>query len=138
MAKKKNVAVDEGMNTDGNRAINKFRISDAVMMLILVILCATCVLPFIHLLAKSISGNAYVIAKQVAFWPKGINFDAYASIFKDGGMVYRDIYCFRHGCMYLRSISSFQEEIKRQNILYIFIDVPYVFQRRTDSFLLTV
>ena len=33
MAKKKNVAVDEGMNTDGNRAINKFRISDAVMML---------------------------------------------------------------------------------------------------------
>ena len=52
MAKKKNVAVDEGMNTDGNRAINKFRISDAVMMLILVILCATCVLPFIHLLAK--------------------------------------------------------------------------------------
>ena len=37
MAKKKNVAVDEGMNTDGNRAINKFRISDAVMMLILVI-----------------------------------------------------------------------------------------------------
>ena len=92
MAKKKNVAVDEGMNTDGNRAINKFRISDAVMMLILVILCATCVLPFIHLLAKSISGNAYVIAKQVAFWPKGINFDAYASIFKDGGMVYSMIY----------------------------------------------
>ena len=31
-----------------------------------------------------------------------------------------------------------KEEIKRQNILYIFIDVPYVFQRRTDSFLLTV
>ena len=92
MAKKKNVAVDEGMNTDGNRAINKFRISDAVMMIILVILCATCVLPFIHLLAKSISGNAYVIAKQVAFWPKGINFDAYSSIFKDGGMVYSMIY----------------------------------------------
>ena len=92
MAKKKNVAVDEGMNTDGNRAINKFRISDAVMMLILVILCATCVLPFIHLLANSISGNAYVIAKQVAFWPKGINFDAYSSIFKDGGMVYSMIY----------------------------------------------
>ena len=92
MAKKKNVAVDEGMNTDGNRAINKFRISDAVMMLILVILCATCVLPFVHLLAKSISGNEYVIAKQVAFWPKGINFDAYASIFKDGGMVYSMIY----------------------------------------------
>ena len=67
MAKKKNVAVDEGMNTDGNRAINKFRISDAVMMIILVILCATCVLPFLHLLAKSVSGNEFVIAKKIAF-----------------------------------------------------------------------
>ena len=28
----------------------------------------------------------------MAFWPKGINFDAYASIFKDGGMVYSMIY----------------------------------------------
>ena len=92
MAKKKNVAVDEGMNTDGNRAINKFRISDAVMMIILVLLCATCVLPFLHLLAKSISGNEFVIAKKIAFWPKGINFEAYASIFRDGGMVYSMIY----------------------------------------------
>lgn len=92
MAKKKNVAVDEGMNTDGNRAINKFRISDAVMMIILVILCATCVLPFLHLLAKSVSGNEFVIAKKIAFWPKGINFEAYASIFRDGGMVYSMIY----------------------------------------------
>ena len=28
----------------------------------------------------------------MAFWPKGINFDAYSSIFKDGGMVYSMIY----------------------------------------------
>ena len=35
MAKKKNVAVDEGMNTDGNRAINKFRISDAVIVTVI-------------------------------------------------------------------------------------------------------
>ena len=64
MAKKKNVAVDEGMNTDGNRAINKFRISDAVMMLILVILCATCVLPFIHLLAICHCKTGGILAKR--------------------------------------------------------------------------
>lgn len=93
MAKKKEEVVRGAeVNSDGNRAINKFRISDAVMMAILVILCATCVLPFIHLAAKSISGNSYVMAKQVAFIPKGINFDAYVSLFKDGSMTYSMVY----------------------------------------------
>lgn len=94
MAKKKEEVIRgaEVTNSDGNRAVNKFRVSDAVMMFILVVLCATCVLPFLHLGAKSISGNEYVIAKQVAFFPKGINVDAYVSIFKDGTMVYSMIY----------------------------------------------
>lgn len=73
--------------TDGSRAINKFRISDAVMIIILVILCATCVLPFIHLAAKSVSSNTAVLAKRVALIPIGFNLDAYASIFSDGSMV---------------------------------------------------
>ena len=74
--------------SDVSRAIVKFRISDAVMMFILVILCATCILPFIHLAAKSISNNNYVLAKQIFLLPKGITFDAYSSIFKDGSLVY--------------------------------------------------
>lgn len=74
--------------TDGSRAINKFRVSDFVMMLILVILCATCVIPFIHLAAKSVSSNTAVLAKLVSFWPIGFNVDAYVSIFEDGSMVY--------------------------------------------------
>jgi len=88
MAKKEEVVRGAEVASDGNRAINKFRLSDAIMMLILIILCATCVLPFIHLAVKSISSNSAVLAKQVFLWPKGINFDAYVSIFKDGGMVY--------------------------------------------------
>lgn len=89
MAKNKEMSIhkEEGVS-DGSRAINKFRLSDAVMMIILVILCATCILPFIHLASKSISSNDFVLAKQVYLWPKGINFDAYASIFKDGSMLY--------------------------------------------------
>lgn len=89
MAKKKEeVTRGAEVSSDGSRAINKFRVSDFVMMAVIVLLCLTCVLPFIHLAAKSISGDTYVIAKQVAFIPKGINFDAYASIFRDGGLVY--------------------------------------------------
>ena len=74
-------------NNDGERAINKFRVSDAVMMLVIIILCATCIMPFLHVAVKSISGNSYVLAKQVYFRPKGVNLDAYASIFRDGSLV---------------------------------------------------
>lgn len=93
MAKKKEEVVRgaEVVN-DGNRAINKFRVSDAVMMIVIILLCLTCILPFIHLAAKSISGNAYVVAKQVALIPKGITWDAYRSIFVDGGLTYSMVY----------------------------------------------
>ncbi len=78
----------EESSPDGSRAINKFRISDVVMILFIVILCCTCVLPFLHVAAKSVSGDSFVIAKLIYFWPKGINFEAYKSIFKDGSLVY--------------------------------------------------
>ena len=74
MAKKKK---ENDIVTDGSRAITKFHVSDVVMVVILVILCATCVVPFIHLLAKSVSSNTAVLAKRVSFWPIGFNLDAY-------------------------------------------------------------
>lgn len=89
MAKKKEEVVRGAeVSSDGNRAINKFRIGDAIMMIILVLLCLTCVLPFIHLAAKSISSNSAVLAKSVFLWPKDITLDAYTSLFKDGSLVY--------------------------------------------------
>ena len=53
--------------TDGSRAITKFHVSDVVMVVILVILCATCVVPFIHLLAKSVSSIQQFWQKESAF-----------------------------------------------------------------------
>lgn len=89
MAKKKEEIVRGAeVASDGNRAINKFRVSDFVMMAVIVILCMTCIMPFLHLAAKSVSGNSFVVAKQVYFWPKGWTLDAYVSIFKDGGLIY--------------------------------------------------
>jgi putative aldouronate transport system permease protein len=85
--KEKEIGYEENAASDGSRAINKFRVSDFVMMAIIVILCMTCILPFVHLLAKSISSNSMVLAKKVFFWPKQITFDAYASIFSDGSLV---------------------------------------------------
>lgn len=90
MSKKKEKEIESV--SDGSRAITKVHTSDVVIMVIITILCLTCVLPFLHLLAKSISSNSMVMAKKVFFWPKQVTFDAYTSIFRDGTMVYSMVY----------------------------------------------
>ena len=68
--------------------INRVRVSDFVIAFVILLLSLTCIIPFIHVAAKSISSNTAVMSKQVYLWPKGINFDAYASIFRDGQLTY--------------------------------------------------
>lgn len=86
--KREDVVRGADVSGEGSRAINKFRLSDFVMMAVIVLLCLTCIFPFLHLAAKSVSGNTFVVGKQVYFWPKGLNWDAYASIFRDGSLIY--------------------------------------------------
>ena len=90
MGKKKNKEIET--TSDGSRAINKFRLSDFLIMAFLVILCLTCILPFIHLFVKSISSDTWVIAKRVYFWPKGATLNAYKAIFEDGSLVHGFLY----------------------------------------------
>jgi putative aldouronate transport system permease protein len=85
--KKENVN-EESISAGGARAINKFHVSDFVIMFILVVLCATCVLPFLHVAAKSISGTTAVMAKSVYFWPKDFSLDAYKQVLGDSSMTY--------------------------------------------------
>ncbi len=72
--------------SDGSRAIVKLHVSDFVIVLVLILLCATCIIPFWHVLVKSVSGNGAVMAKEVYFWPKDFSFDAYNLVFKDATM----------------------------------------------------
>ncbi len=65
---------------------------DILLMIILVLLSATCVIPFLHLASKSISSNTQVIAQNVYLVPKDITFDAYVSLFKDGSMTRSMLY----------------------------------------------
>lgn len=92
MSKKKQTTNEVTTSAGGAHAVNRFRVSDFVMMAIIVLLCATCVLPFIHVMAKSISGNTAVMAKAVYFWPKGIAFDAFKRVFGDDSMTYSMIF----------------------------------------------
>ena len=82
----------EATASDGSRAISKFHISDVIIIAVLVILCSTCVIPFWHLLVKSISSDMAVMMKEVFFWPKEITFSAYSKVFSDRSMVRSMIY----------------------------------------------
>ena len=62
------------MISPGARAFN------VVNTVILVFLGLICLLPYINLLAKSLSSEAHVIAGDILFWPKGFNMDAYTGL----------------------------------------------------------
>ena len=65
---------------------------DVVIVAVVVLLCLTCILPFIHIGVKSISGNAAVLSKSVTLWPKDITLEAYATIFNDGQLTHSMLY----------------------------------------------
>ena len=59
------------------------KIGDWCFVLLCVIIGAMCLLPMLHLLAKSLSGTDYLVRHEVSLWPKGFNFDAYLTVLKD-------------------------------------------------------
>ena len=56
---------------------------DWCFVFLCVLVGAVCLLPMIHLLAKSLSGTDYLVRHEVSRWPKGFNFDAYLTVLKD-------------------------------------------------------
>ncbi|MCL2478114.1 MAG: carbohydrate ABC transporter permease [Treponema sp.] len=51
----------------------------------------TCIVPFLHVISKSISTDAFVIANKVFLWPKGLTLEAYRKIFMDASII-RSLY----------------------------------------------
>lgn len=62
-------------HTLGNIAI------DFVVYFVMIIVLLACLLPFIYMIAISISDPNAIMNKEVTFLPKGINFEAYKQIF---------------------------------------------------------
>lgn len=63
------------------------RAADVFCWVFLAAASLSCVLPFFHIAAKSVSTNAFVAANKVLLWPKGLNFDAYNKIFHDASIL---------------------------------------------------
>ena len=74
------------------RGVKRVRVSDFVIAFIILLLSLTCILPFIHVTAKSLSSNTAVLSKAVYLWPKGVNLDAYGAIISDGKMTHSLLY----------------------------------------------
>lgn len=69
----------------------RFDVWDVLIRLVLVLASLACLLPFVHVLAKSLSEDAFVIANKVYLWPEGFTLKAYGKIFADGSIL-RSLY----------------------------------------------
>ena len=63
------------------------RIGEVLIYGFIVLLSLTCLLPFLHVLSKSISSNGPVTAQQVYLLPKQLNFEAYRQVLSDRPMM---------------------------------------------------
>lgn len=64
---------------------------DLLIRLVLIVVSLACTLPFVHVVAKSLSDDAYVIANKVYLWPAGFTLGAYDKIFADASIL-RSLY----------------------------------------------
>ncbi len=78
----------ENRSRTGFSSVNRFKFGDFMIMLIITILCVFCIVPLLHIAAKSLSSNTAVLSQQVLLWPRGLNVDAYKTIFRDGQLVH--------------------------------------------------
>jgi putative aldouronate transport system permease protein len=69
----------------------RFDIWDALIHVVLILASLICTLPFIHVIAKSLSDDAYVIANKVYLWPAGFTAKAYEKVFADDSIL-RSLY----------------------------------------------
>ncbi|MEK3780300.1 ABC transporter permease subunit [Paenibacillus sp. FSL R5-0810] len=71
--------------------IRKLDLWDILIRLFLIAASLACLLPFVHVVAKSLSEDAYVIANKVFLWPAGFTLDAYGKVFADQSIL-RSLY----------------------------------------------
>ena len=64
--------------------LNRVTAFDVVLAIIMITFCATIILPFIHIIAVSLSHKNYVISGSVSFWPKGASLNNYIELLADG------------------------------------------------------
>ena len=116
------------------------KIGDWLFVLLCVIVSAVCLLPMIHLLAKSLSGSDYLIRHEVWLWPKGLNFDAYTNVLTDpkyirsfGWTVFLTVVCtvLSLTMTVLCAYPLIFKQLKGRGVINIFITITMFFNAGT-------
>lgn len=66
---------------------NRFSIFDGILYLIMILVMASIIVPFIHVIAVSFSGTGPVMAGKVGLWPVEFTLHTYQEIMKDGAFL---------------------------------------------------
>ncbi len=69
------------------RKLNGVTAFDVVLAIIMVIFCASIILPFLNVIAVSLSAKGPVMRNEVLFWPKSFTFNNYIEMLGDGKFV---------------------------------------------------
>jgi putative aldouronate transport system permease protein len=78
------VAAKSSAHRNRIRLSRGYKVFSVTNVFLLTMLAALCVLPLIHLIAVSFSGQAASASNSVRFWPIDFNLNAYVRMFDDG------------------------------------------------------
>lgn len=70
------------------RMRKKTSLADILIITFIVVLCFTCIVPFLHMIALSFSSNEAIVAQLVGLWPIGFTTLTYKTILTDVEMLY--------------------------------------------------
>ncbi|MCM3631733.1 carbohydrate ABC transporter permease [Paenibacillus sp. FSL W7-1287] len=73
------------------KGMKRYDAWDVIINIVVALASLACLLPLIHILAKSLSQDSYVLANKVLLWPMGFTFEAYSKVFADASII-RSLY----------------------------------------------
>lgn len=71
---------------------HKISIVDSIIALFIVLVSVSCLIPFIYIIALSLSSNSAIISQKVGIWPVGFTLKTYNAILNDKNMIYTLFY----------------------------------------------
>ncbi|WP_222430759.1 carbohydrate ABC transporter permease [Cohnella terricola] len=113
----------------------KTNVADIVIILILTGVAITCLVPFLYMIALSLSSNNAIISQKVTLWPVEFTIETYKTILNDMEMIYTLGYTivltilFTFACMFLTICAAYpltKKRLKGRNtILSIMVFTMY-------------
>lgn len=70
----------------------KNKMFDSIILLISFLLVLVCIVPFLYVIAVSLSSNSAIISQKVTLYPIGFTLDTYKTVFSDNSMIYSLFY----------------------------------------------